>query len=438
LVLAVACSGKEPARKRPNVVLVLIDTLRPDHLELYGYPKATAPWLAALGARGTVFEHAYSSSAWTPPATASVFTGLYPTGHGLVHGFETDAWIRKQVELGHKVEIEVARLPEDHATLPERMRAGGYRTVGYATNPHITGFFGFDRGFERFVAKSDQDIALVSKHLVARRDELEVGERPYFLYLHLNDVHKPYEERAPWYVAAEDERQDEIARYDSGISYVDQALRHLAETLGWDEDTVVCVVSDHGEAFLEHGFYGHASSIHSELNRVLMLFSGPGIDTGRIATNASLVDVAPTLLELAGLPAVDGDGLSLVPLLRAEEREQATARLEDRILFAHRRGMSENALESANELGDLWSVQRRGLRLIQDEVSGLQGLYDLRADPLEQENLFDGGGAARDELLVLLEKFRERGIRPADGKSSVLLDAELLGELRAMGYVGKE
>jgi arylsulfatase A-like enzyme len=93
LALCAACGGGE---RRPNVVLVLIDTLRPDHLELYGYEHPTAPWIASVGARGAVFPRAYSSSAWTPPATASVFTGLYPTGHGLIHGFETEAWIKKQ------------------------------------------------------------------------------------------------------------------------------------------------------------------------------------------------------------------------------------------------------------------------------------------------------------------------------------------------------
>src|SRR5262245_5124877 len=309
LFLAAACSGDAP--RRPNVVLILIDTLRPDHLELCGYERATAPWIAEVGARGAVFPRAYSSSAWTPPATASVFTGLYPTGHGVVHGFETDAWVKKQVEQGQPVEITVASMPEDHATLPERLQQAGYRTWGFATNPHITASFGFDRGFDIFHNNSSRSADAVVDRVLERRAELVQDDRPYFLYLHLNDVHKPYHKREPWYAPGTDERTEEIAQYDSSVSFVDAELRRLAEGLGWGPETVVCLISDHGEGFNEHGFYGHGSSLHTELNRVLMVFAGPDIAPGLVDANASLVDVAPTLLELCGLPHAGMDGESL-------------------------------------------------------------------------------------------------------------------------------
>jgi arylsulfatase A-like enzyme len=435
LLLILAACAPEP--KRPSVVLILIDTLRPDHLELYGYERATAPWIAEVGARGAVFPRAYSSSAWTPPSTASVFTGLYPTGHGLIHGFETDAWVKKQLEQGRELEIEVARLPEELPTLPERFQRAGYATLGFTTNPHINAAFGFERGFDVFHAKSEEPVSSVVDAVLALRAELLEGDRPYFLYLHLNDVHKPYQMRAPWYAPGADQRTEDIAQYDSGISYVDSELRRLGEGLGLagEDAPILCLVSDHGEGFAEHGFYGHGSTLHAELNRVLMVYSGPGIDPGPVDANASLVDVAPTLLELAGLGFESMDGISLRPLLDGGRRAEECERLAERPLFAHRRGMTESALESALHPQELWSVLRGRWRLIDDGVTGELGLYDLEHDPLEQKNLLEVEADQRARLTTLLSKFKELGIRPASGKARVLIDEKLFDDLQKMGYV---
>jgi len=197
----------------------------------------------------------------------------------------------------------------------------------------------------------------------------------------------------------------------------------------------VCLISDHGEGFTEHGFYGHGSSLHVELNRVVMVYSGPGIDPGSVDANASLVDVAPTLLELAGLGFDNMDGISLFPLLHRERRAEESARLAERMLFAHRRGMTESALESALHPQELWSVLRGRWRLIDDEVTGELGLYDLEHDPLEQKNLYAEEADQRTRLTTLLSKFKERGIRPASGKARVLLDEKLFDDLQKLGYV---
>jgi arylsulfatase A-like enzyme len=437
--LAGACGDAAPAR-RPDVVLVLIDTLRPDHLDLYGYERETAPWIAELGARGAVFERAYSSSAWTPPSTASVFTGLYPTGHGLVHGFGTAEWVEKQVAEGHAIEIEVAQLPTDHATLPERLQSAGYTTWGLTTNPHIIDSFGFARGFDRFQSRSDEPAEKVVDQVIARKEALVAGDRPYFLYLHLNDVHKPYDPREPWFgrwhAPGADVQAESIAAYDSEIAYLDAQLRRLSEALAWDEDTLICLVSDHGEAFMEHGHNGHNSSIHVELNRVLMMLAGPGVSRGRVTANASLIDVMPTLLELAGLSPGAMDGISLQRLLDADARAAETARLAERILFAHRRGMSESALESALDPASLWSVLRGDWRLIVDELEEEEGLYDLAADPLEQDDRLEAEPARAEELRAILDRFRARGFREAGAKARVSMDQELLDELEKMGYAG--
>ncbi|MEM7309798.1 MAG: sulfatase [Planctomycetota bacterium] len=436
-LLAAAC-GSGSGAERPNVVLVLLDTLRPDHLELYGYPEATAPYLSALGDDSAVFLRAHSSSAWTPPSTATVFTGLYPTNHGMVHGFETPQWVQKQIEAGNPVEMEIATLPVDHDTLPQRLKAAGYATYGVTTNVHINQYFGFDRGFDWFEHHEDEKAGVVAEMVLAKKEELLAGEEPYFLYLHLNDVHKPYEAQAPWYRGSEDHHEDVIARYNSEISYVDDVLARLHRELAWDDNTVVCFVSDHGEAFLEHGYYGHGSTIHSELNRVLFLVHGPGVAPGRIELNVSLVDVAPTLLELAGVALTGSlDGLSLRHVLRGESRADAAESLETRWLFAHRRGLSKNDRLNLEELGkDHWSVVRGDWRLIENQIEGTLALYHLPDDPFEQADVGDQHPDVREELLRLLRRFQEQGIREAGSRVEVTMDEELLRELEKMGYVG--
>lgn len=438
LLLGLSACGGGADVERPNVVLILLDTLRPDHLEVYGYEKETAPWMAEIGARGAVFERAYSSSAWTPPSTASVFTGLYPTGHGLVHGFETSDWVKRQLEQGHDVEIEVAQLPTDHPTLPEHFQNAGYVTMGMATNPHITGMFGFDRGFDRYLARSDEPADKVVDWLLARKDELETSGKPYFLYLHLNDVHLPYDAREPWYEPGADEQADNVARYDSEISYLDNELRRLAESFGWGPETLICLVSDHGEAFMEHGYNGHNSSIHSELNRVLMMMAGPGVEPGRVTANVSLIDVAPTLLQMCGLVGGEMDGISLRRLAAADTRAEESERLAERLLFAHRRGMSESALESAQNDVGLWSVLRGDWRLILDEVEETEMLFDHANDPLEQSNQLDAKPDLSGELRDILDTFRARGIREAGARARVSMSQELMDELEKMGYAGDD
>ena len=143
-----------------------------------------------------------------------------------------------------------------------------------------------------------------------------------------------------------------------------------------------------------------------------------------------------SLLELCGLPHGGMDGESLCGLLDGGERARASELLAERPVFAHRRGMSENALESVLDQRELWSVLRGRWRLIEDELQGELGLYDLERDPLEQQNLYGAEGARRERLEALLALFKERGIRPADGGARVLIDEELMRELEKMGYAG--
>lgn len=435
LLLLLPTCGGDSAEDPPDVVLILLDTLRPDHLEVYGYDQATAPWLAALGDRGAVFERAHSTSAWTPPATASLMTGLYPERHGVVHGFELDKAARQRLEAGLATDVPVVTLPSDAPTLAERFAAAGYATVGVATNIHVNPLVGHDRGFDRFLLERDADAGRVAELLTGLLDELP-REGPRFVSLHLNDVHRPYHRREPWYAPREETLADQAAAYDSEIAFADEQLASLARTLGWDEDTLVCVASDHGEGFGEGGVVGHGPSLSWVLNRCVLLMAGPGVPAVRVHANASLVDVVPTLLELAGLPPPeDLDGQSLVPLLDPERRAAAEARAAERPLFAHRRH------RPAVGQRFLWSVVLGPWKLIHDEADGSTRLYDVRSDPREEQDLAAREPALVARLMALRQEHAAAATRTEGATTEdqqVRLDAALYDHLRALGYAGDD
>ncbi len=197
-LLAFVCGGGcSPDSPRPNLIVIVIDTLRPDHLELYGYERPTAPFLARLGGESAVFLNAFSSSSWTAPATASLFTGQYPVRHGVTRGFHAAKERVREVEReGHSV-LALNRMPRTTATLPERLRSRGYATFGLATNPNTGHEIGFDRGFDRFERLKTNSAELVFDRLLEW--ESIIKERtPYFIYVHLNDTHPPWGYRRLW------------------------------------------------------------------------------------------------------------------------------------------------------------------------------------------------------------------------------------------------
>ena len=468
----------EPRRTGPppNVVLILIDTLRPDHLDLYGYSVATAPYLAGLGERGAVFDRAISSSSWTAPATASVFTGLYPTEHGIVEGFRAhrrrareerradrqaenreehhegsaEQGQEQEGEAGNEgaredgenegesynepdaeieTEIVLNALPRNVATLPEVFAAHDYETFGLATNINIDRLMGFDRGFDHFQCLVQTDAEAAVAALDGWHDEI-VQAKPYFLYLHFMDVHVPYHERAPLYSPGRNHLEDVVRRYDSEIHYLDFHLRQLHESLGWDDDTILLVISDHGEEFRERGRIGHHFSLHVEVNRVLWMVHSPnhGIGPGRYDDNVSLVDVAPTLLDLAGLEIPpDRSGRSLRALLVGSD-EPLRRKLAERTLFAHRRERLP-----AREDQHLWSAVRGEYKLIQHFPSEDRMLFH-ESDVGEEQNLADTHAELADELALQIAAMRAAAEIRA-GELSVELTDELRAILEQLGYL---
>ena len=418
--------GADP---RPDVVLIVIDTLRADHLGLYGYPEETAPFLSELGRRSAVFERAFSTSSWTAPATASVMTGLYPTRHGLTRGFFAQRDDEEAVAEQGQTSLDLTPLPEGVETLAERLGREGYRTRGFATNRNVCPQLGFSRGFDDF-ALQRFDAEQVMEALEGWRSELEEGG-PHFLYLHFNDVHMPYNPRPPWYSQAEGEVEEKIARYDSEISFLDATLERLYREFGWDRDTLLWIVSDHGEEFQDHGHYGHVFSLHQELVHVLMLAHGPdlGILPGRIELNSSLVDVYPTVLDLVGLPVeTEGDGVSLKGLLRGDSAAEED--LRQRVLFAHRR--------KATAPEDMWAAILGSWKLIERDDTGQRMLFDFGADPGEKRSVIEDNEVMVQTLEEQLARFREAAGSAPSARVEIPLDREALEDLKALGYFGED
>jgi arylsulfatase A-like enzyme len=421
-----ARSAAAPAA-RPDIVLVLIDTLRPDYLGLGGAAAETAPFLAELAGKSILFRHAHSTSSWTAPATASVFTGRYPPQHGVTKGFLAQGGGREEGEEAGAQSLELHSLPTGLPTLAERLRDAGYQTLGVAGNVNLGTELGFQRGFERFSCERQADAEALAATLSAWRAELDPA-RPCFTYVHLNDVHKPYVPRAPWYQAGADD--EDAARYQSEIRYVDESLRALFTTMQWGEDTARLVISDHGEAFGEHGQRGHGLSLHGEVNRVLMILAPAGWAGGArvVEENVSLLDVRPTALALAGLEEAPGRaegpelvGRSLLAFAAGGERE-AFAR---RALFAHR----------GNPGRALWAVLSGEWKLIEDERDGRRQLFDTRADPGELSDQSADRPEVVARLAAELERFRAAARPIGSADVEVELDPATLRHLSELGYV---
>jgi arylsulfatase A-like enzyme len=421
-------------RSRPNVVVVLIDTLRPDYLGFYGYEEENAPFLAELARSGVVFERAFSTSSWTAPSTASLFTSLYPPQHGITEGFLMHQNRNKMREAERIETIALHRLPAEVATLPELFQSMGYRTFGLAANINIGDEMGFGRGFDRFELQADASAPFFLERVTSWRDDIRQSE-PFFLYLHMNDVHLPYSKREPYYEEQGGKLNNRRARYLSEIAYTDEHLKKIYETLDLGKETVLVVLSDHGEEFRDHGGLAHQDKLYIELNRVLMMFHAPvlELEPRRVTLNVSLIDVLPTLMELAGgfenETLVDRMGVSLVPTLTMSERTAGLIEtLRQRTLFAHRVNHEESEKPH-------WAATLRHWKLIENGDHGLE-LYNHRRDPTEGRNLYSPhADGISTKLIETLEEFKTVGLAAQPGRVEVKVDPELEKELRSLGYV---
>jgi arylsulfatase A-like enzyme len=417
---------------RPNLLVVSLDTLRARNVGAYGHTRDTTPFLDSLAAAGVLFENAITASVTTGPAHMSLFTGLYPVHHGMRTGLE----------------------PRAHAAAPlaALLRAAGYECAAFTEDGYIVRALGFGDGFSEYTenpghARGVPGDARVTFHQAQEWLE-RAPRRPFFLFVHTYQVHAPYlppPETAQLFRddgaqgTASDALRPQADSYDREIRFVDQKLRELVavlERLGLRESTTLVVLSDHGEEFGEHGYFQHGSALFEESLRVPLIFAGHGIPSGRrVAEQVSLIDVAPTLLELLGVaPPPLLDGHSLVPALRGEALPartlfaEATAPGRWRLPF-HREPFNPPLIAARSQQGKL---------LVHRPATGEPApplRYDLAADALEQQpHPLAGDELAAAQALVddYLRGREGSGGTPAPAPE---LDPELRKRLEDLGYV---
>jgi arylsulfatase A-like enzyme len=376
--------ARRAPERRPNIILISIDTLRPDHLSAYGYPIDTSPTLTGLAREGVTFANAYSTASWTAPAVVSLLTSALPIRHGVVHGV-----IRQGSLFGQET------VPTDFPILADTLRQNGYRTLGVAANVHMEGAFGFARGFDRYSCPGFVDADRVLEEVRTWKPEIDSGQ-PYFAWVHFFDPHEPYVAREPWLTEflkgrprhpdlenrpsarifesmhLSPERLDYVKLlYDSEIRYTDDYVAQVMRELGTTDDDLVIVVSDHGEEFGEHGLFAHGSSLNEASVRIPLIMRFPRREFGgRVVTEpVSILDVFPTIAEVAQAPPIaSADGTSLLGGLR-------NARVLPKPIFLQ---LSRRGLDLRSLLLDQWKlVIRAGPP---DEIH----LFNLREDPTER------------------------------------------------------
>jgi arylsulfatase A-like enzyme len=427
----------------PNVLLIVIDTLRADHIHGYGYPRETTPQLDRFIAEGVRFDVAIAPSSWSAPSHTTIITGTSPYHHSV---FDWGQQIAAGVE-----------------PLAVHLKRRGYATGLFSSHR------GLHRGVRGITHGSDHVVVLRNRQdaevLDAALDWVRSVSQPYFLYVCLMTPHAPYDK----YPADYDERyfQDQppggdriypftetkwvgeggipasvrigenrsvgyyVNRYDRSIRYVDALVGRFWQALertGTVDDALLVVTSDHGEGLGDHETFAHELYLYDFLVRVPLIIHWPGVIPARQRWSrlVTLADIVPTLLGLTGAPIPDGlDGVDLSASLRRGE-PPAKPRV---------------AMGSYRSRGyDRYMVRSEGFKLLYDAVARKEEFYDLAADPTESEDLLsdrDGdfpADAYQGHRAQMLELLARHAAAPP-GRASVPLTQDVIDELQALGYI---
>ena len=436
----------------PPIILIMVDTLRADHLSCYGYEGIRTPHLDRLAADGIRFARAFAQSSWTRPSVATILTSLYPSSHGAVH---------KGDALGDSVE-----------TVAEVLQAHGYHTIGLANNANVSEAFNFQQGFDTYTylapelffhASESATELTVYRQLRVMRERFLTSrkwvrnyyqpaevvtdraldivarekESPFFLFLHYMDPHDPYfahpfdgegvarvAEPNPDPSRAQELRQ----LYDGEIVYLDEHLGRLFDglrALGIYERAMILVTSDHGEEFFEHGGWWHGTTLYEEQIGVVLIVKAPAhVGGGRVVTEmARSLDIAPTLLAAAGAPIPEEMQGRVLTFISPDDGSPGS-------IFA----------EEAFEGNFLRAARTPHWKLILANPDNPRGqpalqLFDLGVDPNEQDNLFGKGREEEPKLEEELRRLYTEARRYTRDSEQRAVDGATADQLKALGYV---
>jgi arylsulfatase A-like enzyme len=463
-----------PAQGRPNIILISLDTVRADHLSVYGYHRNTTPNLKNFARESVVFTHAVSASDMTLPSHASMFTGLYPSQHG--------AHFSAENRLG-------VPLDSHFLTLAEMLHSRGFWTAGVIANGgYLSGAFGLNQGFAywdqslpsmilapapahllrarirnvaaRFLPTSELDRVSRSAEQINEAVFRALDARPRdgraaFLFINYMDAHVPYIPPAPYDTMFEgkdgrftesrymstyldvmahnrkirgEARDHLVSQYDGGIAYLDAQLASLFSGLKARElydNSLIIVTSDHGESFGERNSMDHGGlSAYQEQVHVPLLIKYPNtLQSVVIEQPASTIDLLPTALDAAGIPAPQGlPGQSLSPIA-GKSRDVISES------FPGGRAYYTNASRFNRTYRSLVSAPFKFIAA----TPGTPELYDLERDPGESTNLYDPGDTKSQELAARLNAWSRSVVRQR--KKGVKIDSDAVERLKSLGYV---
>jgi arylsulfatase A-like enzyme len=473
-------SATESSRPR-GVIWIHADTLRPDHLSMYGSQRDTAPFLRKLASEGALFTNAQSQATWTKVSTPSFLTSLYPTTHGIA-----------------KIPD---RLPSSVTTVADVYRAGGYATVSYSSVVFTGQLTNLHKGFEEVnEVTSQSDPVYTSKSAREYVDRAtdwidRHKDGPFFMYLHVFDPHPPYEPRQPYDAMWADpaSREEHIAQrnalrktikepsmaprgmatteemkaagvdparylaydkdwYDGAIRALDAEIGRLFERLradGLDDKTAVVFMSDHGEEFQDHGRMWHGQSAYGELAHVPLLIRWPGHVPGgvRVDEVVESIDIMPTVLDLSQLPHPKGiQGQTLVPLLNLPG-DRKTSAWQRRPAITEKPSLREatEAPDPNNERDVSWvsfAINDGEWKLIHhtERPAGRPEfeLFDAKRDPLDQRDVAGEHPEVVQRLAKALDGWHQMALASRlkpDAETTKSMTPEQLKKLRSLGYV---
>lgn len=451
-VLFTALAQSEP---RPNIVIVSIDTLRADRCSAYGYRRETTPNLERLAQEGTLFENAYAPMGQTGPSHATLFTGLYPTAHGVIKNGRV--------------------LPDAQNTLAERLTELGYDTAAFVSSFPLERRFGLQQGFatyddeflhgqgsvdirtwegetpkKAFDRKGNFTLARALSWLDGRRTD----STPFFLFVHLFDPHSPYKppQKVLEQVLGDERPRDHLKvthlLYDGEVRFADSIVGKLLESLdalGATDNTVTVVTSDHGEGLMQRGFLTHGLFVYEEEVRVPLIVRWPTrIAAGRsVGAPITLADITPTLLGLleCDMAADTFQGIDLAAHLLAGKSIPA-----NRPIFFMRPRFPKSTIASgwSGKLANgqppprlLVDGAKYGVRLdiwkyIVSPSEGTTELYNLQADPNELADIADRHESIAKVMHGHINKWLADA--PSESTAKELLDDETREALEALGY----